>query len=95
MLGSKSAIDTHFEANKRKQEIVWAVGDSGINVGELTAEDMKASMMNKQDRRLEVLTVADVEEAEEMLRMLMGNDVESRREFLFENVDFSKLNSLS
>jgi DNA gyrase/topoisomerase IV subunit B len=58
----------------------------------MTAEDMEASMMHKDNRHLEILTVKDVVEAGESLRMLMGTDVEGRREFLFENVDFSKLN---
>lgn len=59
----------------------------------MTSEDMEASMMNEESRHLEVLTVKDVVEADKILRMLMGNDVEGRRDFLFENVDFSKLNN--
>ena len=59
----------------------------------MTAEDMEASMMHKDNRHLEILTVKDVVETGESLRMLMGTDVEGRREFLFENVDFSKLNN--
>lgn len=59
----------------------------------MTAEDMEESMMHKNNRHLEILTVKDVVEAGESLRMLMGTDVEGRREFLFENVDFSKLNN--
>ena len=59
----------------------------------MTAEDMEESMMHKTNRHLEVLKVSDIIEAEESLRMLMGTEVEARREFLFENVDFSKLNS--
>lgn len=62
-------------------------------LGEMTVEDMEASMMHKDNRHLEILTVKDVVEAGESLRMLMGTDVECRREFLFENVDFSKLNN--
>ena len=62
-------------------------------LGELRAEDMEESMMHKERRHLEVLTVNDAIEAEETLRMLMGTEVDARREFLFENVDFSKLNN--
>ena len=61
-------------------------------LGEMTDADMAASMMNQKDRRLEVLTIHDAEVAEESLKMLMGKDVDERRDFLFENVDFSKLN---
>ena len=62
-------------------------------LGEMTQEDMKASMLHPTERRLEVLTIHDVEDASEMLQMLMGPEVEGRREFLFDNVDFSILNN--
>ena len=61
-------------------------------LGECSAEDMEASMLHPTDRRLEVLTIKDMEAAAESLKMLMGEDVEPRRDFLFENVDFSILN---
>ena len=59
----------------------------------MTAEDMELSMMNKKERRLEVLTIRDIELAKESIEMLMGTEVEKRRDFLFENVDCSKLNN--
>lgn len=62
-------------------------------LGELRAEDMEESMMHKTNRHLEILKISDIIEAEESLKMLMGTEVEGRREFLFENVDFSKLNN--
>jgi DNA gyrase/topoisomerase IV subunit B len=59
----------------------------------MNSEDMEASMMSKTDRRLEVLTISDAEAAAESLKMLMGPDVDYRRNFLFENVDFSIINN--
>ena len=61
-------------------------------LGELGPDDMERSMLHPTERRVEVLTVKDIQAAGEMLNMLMGNDVDPRREFLFENVDFSILN---
>ena len=61
-------------------------------IGECTGEDMAASMLHPVNRRLEILTISDAQAAEESLTMLMGNDVEDRKNFLFENVDFSILN---
>lgn len=61
-------------------------------IGECTAEDMAESMMHPTNRRLEVLTISDAQAAEDSLRMLMGTEVEERKNFLFENVDFSVLN---
>lgn len=62
-------------------------------LGELNSEDMEMSMMNPKERRLEILTISDAEAAAESLKMLMGPNVEDRRDFLFENVDFSIINS--
>ena len=61
-------------------------------LSEFNAEDMEVSMLHPTERRLEVLTINDNESAETSLQMLMGQDVDPRREFLFENVDFSILN---
>ena len=61
-------------------------------LGELSADDMEKSMLHPTERRLEVLTIKDVEAAAESIMMLMGPEVEGRRDFLFENVDFSILN---
>ena len=62
-------------------------------LGELNSEDMEMSMMNPKDRRLEILTISDAESARESLKMLMGTEVDERREFLFENVDFNIINN--
>ena len=62
-------------------------------LGELNSEDMEMSMMHPKDRRLEILTISDAESARESLKMLMGTEVDERREFLFENVDFNIINN--
>ena len=62
-------------------------------LGECTSEDMEGSMLHPTSRRLEILTISDAEAAAESLQMLMGTEVEGRRDFLFENVDFSILNN--
>lgn len=62
-------------------------------LGELNSEDMEMSMMNPKERRLEILTISDAETAAESLKMLMGPNVEDRRDFLFENVDFNIINN--
>lgn len=76
----------------RKKYPDWEQGRNK-GLGEMNSEDMEASMMSKTDRRLEVLTISDAEAAAESLKMLMGPDVDDRRDFLFENVDFSIINN--
>ena len=78
-------------AELKKQYPTWEQGyNKGL--GEMTAEDMAASMMHPINRRLEQLTIHDAELADQSIRMLMGEEVEDRRKFLFANVDFSILN---
>ena len=75
----------------RNQYPNWEQGyNKGL--GEMTAEDMMASMLHPENRRLEVLTIHDIQAANDSIHMLMGQEVEGRRDFLFENVDFSILN---
>ena len=75
----------------KKTHTGWEQGRNK-GLGEMTAGDMEASMMHKTNRRLEILTIRDAEAARESLKMLMGTEVDDRREFLFNNVDFNILN---
>ena len=86
------AYDDAELAELRKKYPDWEQGRNK-GLGEMTSEDMEASMMSKTDRHLEVLTIGDVEAAAESLKMLMGPDVDDRRNFLFENVDFNIINN--
>ena len=78
--------------NIRKGRESWAI-TRAKGLGELNADDMEKSMLSSSERRLEVLAIHDAELAQQSLFTLMGPEVEPRRDFLFENVDFSKLNS--
>ena len=86
------AYDDNELAELRKKYPNWEQGRQK-GLGEMTAEDMESSMLHPTERRLEVLTVHDVKAAAESLMMLMGPEVEGRRKFLFDNVDFSILNN--
>ena len=86
------AYDDNELAQMRKGHENWDI-TRAKGLGELNPEDMEQSMLHPQNRRLEILSIKDVEAATESLKMLMGEDVEPRREFLFENVDFSILNN--
>jgi len=85
------AYDDNELASIRKGRENWDI-TRAKGLGELSADDMEKSMLHPTERRLEVLTIHDVEAAAESLMILMGPEVEGRREFLFENVDFNILN---
>lgn len=86
------AYDDTELAEIRKGRENWII-TRAKGLGELKAEDMEESMLHPEKRHLEVLTIYDAEAAAKSIQMLMGTEVEPRRDFLFANVDFSKLNA--
>ena len=78
-------------AELRKGHENWDI-TRAKGIGEFGADDMERSMMNQEKRRLEIFSISDFNSASETIQMLMGPEVEPRRNFLFENVDFSILN---
>ena len=69
---------------KIKGEVTRAKG-----LGELPAETAKRSMFSEKYQRLEVIEYD--EQAINLLYQLMGIQVEPRRDFIMENVDFSEI----
>ena len=54
-------------------------------LGEMNAEQLWETTMNKENRTLLQVTIADAYEANDVFSTLMGEDVESRREFIVTN----------
>ena len=67
-----------------KGEVTRAKG-----LGELEAEVARQSMFTPEFQRLERMEYS--EEAMDLLYSLMGEDVAPRRDFIFENIDFSQV----
>ena len=86
------AYDEDELAELRKTHVGWEQSRYK-GLGEMRAEDMEESMLHPKNRRLDILTIGDAEAAADCLQMLMGTEVEGRRDFLFENVDFNILNT--
>lgn len=62
-------------------------------LGEMRPEDVEESMFHAENQHLECLTIDNFEQTYQTLVMLMGKEVSPRRDYLFENVDFSVLNN--
>lgn len=76
------------EFNKVRGKIKGTVGRNK-GIGEGSAESLRRSMFTPEYQRLEILHYSP--EAEELLHQLMGEEVNYRKEFIFNNVDFSKI----
>lgn len=75
--------DEEFNKAKIKGEVTRAKG-----LGALSEEQARNSMFG-ENQRMDI--IKPTPEAIGLLEDLMGVDVEPRREFIFENVDFSKI----
>ena len=67
---------------------VRAAGEKGLQVtrfkglGEMNAEELRETTLDPQNRTLFKVNMADAGAADEMFRVLMGDKVEPRREFI-------------
>lgn len=86
--GKESYYYTDEEFNKVRNTIKGEI-TRNKGLGEMDAESAKKSMFEEEHQRLDQITYDD--EAIQLLQELMGNDVEPRRKFIFNNIDFSTI----
>lgn len=79
---------TDEEMNKAKDKIKGEV-QRNKGLGSLEPEQARRSMFSEEYQRMDVLQPTP--EALFMLEQLMGKDVEPRRDFIFNHVDFSEV----
>ena len=86
--GKESYYFTDDEFNKVRNKIKGEV-TRAKGLGELSTETAQASMFNMDNQRLDVLDYD--RKAVDLLYELMGENVEPRRNFIMDKVDFSKV----
>ena len=79
---------TDEEMNQNKNKIKGII-TRNKGLGEMTPESAHRSMFTKEFQRMETLVYSN--EALTLLEELMGESIEPRRQFVFNNIDFSEV----
>ncbi|OPY38256.1 MAG: DNA gyrase subunit B [Methanoregula sp. PtaU1.Bin051] len=83
--GKEEKYVFHEDAMKKT---VAAMGEKGVSVqrykglGEMNAQQLWDTTMNPEHRVFKKVTIEDAYEADEMFRILMGKDVDARKDFI-------------
>ena len=71
--------------------MISANGNIRFRVGEMNPDQLWETTLNPKNRTLKQVTIDDAKEVSDLVGLLMGNDVDSRRNFIYENADFANL----
>jgi topoisomerase-4 subunit B len=86
----KEYIATDEELEERKKTIKGNYKVQRFKgLGEMNADELYDTTMNPENRRLLRVNLTDAAVAEKRIHLLMGDQVEPRKEWINENVDFT------
>jgi len=81
----------HAYREEDKQEILEEWGNRGVSIqrykglGEMNPKELWETTMNPENRKLANVTIEDAERADELFDLLMGKEVQPRKEFIKQN----------
>ena len=84
----ESELEAYKERNKGKKfEISYFKG-----LGELDPEELRATTLDPQKRRMKQVTMADEKVVAKVFKDLMGTNVSNRKKFIEDNANMANVN---
>ena len=91
----KQYLSTDDDLNRFRKEMERQGKDFEVSrfkgLGEMQPEELWETTMNPETRTLRKITIEDAQEADETFRILMGDDVPPRKEFIKQNAKIAEL----
>ncbi len=88
---SEDATDAEKEAAEEKKQTKKVTIQRYKGLGEMNAEELAETTMNKDNRVLKQVTIEDIAGADRVIDILMGTDVPSRKSFIQSNAKMARL----
>ena len=98
-LVKKGKTEKYCWTDEERDRAIEEVGSKGVHVqrykglGEMNAEQLRKTTMCPETRELEQVTIENAAEADRIFSMLMGDDVEPRREFIERNAHIANIDA--